>query len=39
MEEMAKEVAEKALDEYIYKGKTIREWIEVILEREEKEKP
>ena len=29
-EEMAKEVAEKALDEYIYKGKTLREWIDAV---------
>ena len=28
--EMAKEVAEKALDEYIYKGKTLREWINIL---------
>ena len=29
-EEMAKEVAEKALDEYIYKGKTLREWVDIL---------
>lgn len=29
-EEMAKNVAEKALDEYEYKNKTLREWIEII---------
>lgn len=29
-EEMAKDVAEKALDEYIYKGKTLREWIDML---------
>ena len=29
-EEMAKEVAEKALNEYIYKGKTLREWIDIL---------
>lgn len=29
--EMAKEVAEKALDEYIYKGKTLREWINILV--------
>jgi hypothetical protein len=28
--EMAKEVAEKALDEYIYKDKTLREWINIL---------
>ena len=30
-EEMAKEVAEKALDEFTYKDKTLREWIEIIV--------
>ena len=29
-EEMAQNVAEKALDEYEYNGKTLREWIEII---------
>ncbi len=29
-EEMAKKVAEEALDEYIYKGKTLREWIDIL---------
>ena len=29
-EEMCKKVAEKALDEYIYKGKTLREWIDIL---------
>lgn len=29
-EEMGKKVAEKALDEYIYKGKTLREWINIL---------
>ena len=29
-EEMAQNVAEKALDEYEYKGKTLREWVEII---------
>ena len=29
-EEMGKEIAEKALDEYLYKGKTLREWVEII---------
>lgn len=29
-EEMAKEVAEKALDEFEYKGKTLRQWIDAI---------
>lgn len=30
IEEMAKEVAEKALDEYVYEGKTIRQWGEIL---------
>ena len=30
IEEMAQNVAEKALDEYEYKGRTIRQWIEII---------
>lgn len=30
MDKMAKEVAEKALDDYVYQGKTIREWIAII---------
>lgn len=29
-EEMGKKVAEKALDEYIYKGKTLRKWIDIL---------
>lgn len=29
-EEMGKKVAEKALDEYIYKDKTLREWIDIL---------
>ena len=29
-EEIGKEVAEKVLDEYIYKGKTLREWIDIL---------
>ena len=31
MDEFAKNVAEKALDEYEYNGKTLRQWIEIIL--------
>lgn len=30
-EEMAKNVAEKALDEIEYEGKTLREWVKIIL--------
>lgn len=33
-EQMAKDVAEKALDEILYDGKTIREWIRIIAEQE-----
>lgn len=29
-EEMSKKVAEKALDEFLYNGKSIREWIQII---------
>ena len=29
-DEMAKNVAEKALDEYLYEGKTLREWVKEI---------
>lgn len=29
-EEMGKKVAEKALDEFLYNGKSIREWIQII---------
>ena len=30
MDKMAKQVAEKALDDYVYQGRTIREWIAII---------
>ena len=33
-EEMAKIVAEKALDDFCYEGKTIREWIQIIAEQD-----
>lgn len=33
-EEMAKNVAEKALDNFFYKGKTIREWMQIIAEQD-----
>ena len=36
-EEMAKDVAEKALDEYVYQGKTLREWIQIILESQDED--
>ena len=36
IEEMAKKVTEKALDEYVYEGKTIRQWIEVLKDYDDK---
>ena len=30
IEKLGKEIAEKALDEYEYKGKTIREWADLL---------
>lgn len=35
--EMAKDVAEKALDEYIYEGKTIRQWAKVLKDYDDKQ--
>lgn len=32
---LAEQVAEEALDKYLYKGKTLREWIDIILSQEE----
>lgn len=37
MEEMAKEVAEKAINEYQYNGKTLNQWIEEIAIYSEKQ--
>lgn len=34
IDKFAKDVAEKALDEYVYDGKTIREWVEVIAKQQ-----
>ena len=34
IEEFAKSVADKVLDDYEYEGKTIREWVELILKGE-----
>lgn len=31
---IAKDVAEKALDEFIYEGKTIREWVEILAKQQ-----
>lgn len=31
-EEFAKNIAKKALDEYVYEGKTLREWIKILSE-------
>lgn len=33
IEKMAKNVAEAALDDYEYQGKTIREWMKIIVEQ------
>lgn len=33
-EEMGKKIAEEALDGYIYKGKTLREWIDILAQTE-----
>ena len=35
-EEMAKIVAETALDSFEYQGKTIREWMKIIVEKDQK---
>ena len=37
MTEMAKEVAEKALDDYEYQGKTIRQWIDILKNYDDKQ--
>lgn len=34
--EMAKDVVEKALDEYVYEGKTIRQWVEILKDYDDK---
>lgn len=36
VEEMAKTIAKKALDEYEYEGKTIRQWVEVLKDYDDK---
>ena len=36
IDKFAKDVAEKALDEFIYEGKTIREWVEIIAKQQPK---
>ena len=36
IEEMAKDVAEKAFDEYEYQGKTIRQWVEILKDYDDK---
>lgn len=33
-EQIAKNVAEKALDEFLYDGKSIREWMKIIVKQE-----
>lgn len=35
MDELAEQVAEKALDEFIYDGKTLRQWVDEIVRYEE----
>ena len=37
IEEMAKDVAEKVMNEYEYEGKTIRQWIEVLKDYDDKQ--
>lgn len=37
MEEMAKDVAEKALDEYEYQGKTLRQWVDILKDYDNKQ--
>lgn len=34
LDKLAKDVAEKALDNYIYEGKTIREWVEILAKQQ-----
>lgn len=34
IDKMAHNVAEKALDEFLYKGKSIREWIQIIISKD-----
>lgn len=34
IDKFVKDVAEKALDEFIYEGKTIREWVEIIIKQQ-----
>jgi hypothetical protein len=34
IDEFAKNVAEKALDEILYEGKTVREWVEIIVKQQ-----
>lgn len=36
IEEMVKDVAEKALDEYEYQGRTIRQWVEILKDHNDK---
>lgn len=35
IDKFAKEVAEKALDEITYEGKTVREWVEIIVKQQQ----
>jgi hypothetical protein len=36
-EEMARDLADKALDEYMYEGKTVRQWAEVLADYDDKQ--
>ena len=36
IEEMAKEIAEKAMNEYEYEGKTIIQWVEILKDYDDK---
>lgn len=37
IQEMAKDIAEKVLDEYEYEGKSIRQWVEVLEDYDDKQ--
>ena len=36
IDDLAKEVAEKALDEILYEGKSIRKWFEILVKQQQK---
>lgn len=37
IEEFAVQAAEKALDEYVYEGKTLRQWVEILKDYDDKQ--